>query len=41
MFEAIKSALEPRWSIRFTKRLGFGRDGEVYATDRITALSYS
>jgi hypothetical protein len=38
MSDAIKEAIESRWSIRLIDRLGFGRDGNVYLTDGNTAV---
>ena len=38
MSESIKNALEQLWGVRFGPRLGFGRDGDVYLTDRNTAV---
>jgi hypothetical protein len=38
MSEAIKILLEERWDIRLKHVLGSGRDGDVYSTDRSTAV---
>jgi hypothetical protein len=41
MSEAIITAFESRYALRICARLGFGRDGEVYLTDRNTAVKFS
>jgi hypothetical protein len=38
MSKSIKSALELLWGLRLSSRLGLGRDGDVYLTDRNTAV---
>lgn len=38
MSEAIKAILQSQWNLSLLTRLGIGRDGEVYFTDRSTAV---
>ncbi len=40
MSEAIKAAFQLRYGIQLLARLGSGRDGEVYLTDRNTAVKF-
>ena len=38
--DSIKVAFESRYGVRLCTRLGFGRDGDVYLTDRNTAVKF-